>query len=228
MSSAAVAVRTFVTELPPKDLIPIVGEFPRYDLISDEDLESTEICVHHIGFSVSALITLRAAALELVSTNTGITRSNVGGYHSSRNLFDGSEEHHGFEGLHETLTALVREKWNSKRDRVDAELKQFRPAEAWANIMGEGNFHDLHDHSGATYSGVYYLEVGEEGAGGCTVFRTCVGEQCCEYFALTPRDNFGVLWPGSMVHAVTKYVGITKRISISYNFYVGSEAPRYC
>jgi len=216
----------------PKSKLSILGEFEDYSIINDDDIAETEMTAHDVGFEKQELSALQRASLDLLETNLNITRSNVGGYHSSDNLFDGTARHHAFDALHLRLLDMARLKWNAKKGRQkDFPMKQYKSAEAWVNIMRDcGNHNDLHDHSGATYSGVFYLKV-EEDTGALTVFRTCVdtNKNSCEYFAVTPKQNVALLWPSPMVHAVTPLEGKKKtRISISYNFYIGSSPHHFC
>ena len=257
----------------PANNLTVLGEFSNFVLIPSQDFKDCDVRCYDLGLDDVQLMELRAACINLrrEGVNPNVVRSNVGGYHSSHNLFNdiivdgggssggdsngkpiGHEPRKIFASLQQKIWPLVKEQWNKKRSRdKEFPLAQFKPPEAWANIMERDNYHAMHDHSGASYSGVVYLgnhctaaattkegkknskcecdsECECEHEGAFTVFRTAVNGNTCEYFALPPTVGSVALWPSDMVHAVTKLKQSSTRVTVSFNFFLGSAAPRYC
>ena len=84
--------------------------------------------------------------------------------------------------------------------------------------------HALHDHTGATYSGCYYVVAGTK-CPPLVLRSSCEGDACC-YLPLPARERLCYIFPGWMPHAVPRGGG-GKRISIAFNFYVGSGGGGY-
>lgn len=110
------------------------------------------------------------------SGEEGVTISNVGGWHSSKDLQDWSEDCvHTLVGHMKAIGRLACEK---VYPAVAGQLSEGWEVEAWANVNHRGAFNQPHDHSGqgSIWSGIYYVRTDPEthdgaGAGGLTKFE---------------------------------------------------------
>ena len=175
---------------------------------------------------------LLPAALDEAATREGLVVSNRGGYHSTPDflsrLGDDTANGDGVKRLkpipakrflHELIRGIVRETGKLVIPSVLAGRKRKglsetnetaetpRPHEtvtsSWVNVCRSGDSHGLHDHEGASWSGVYYVAVPEsverngsengsqsprsgsakaralekkkESLAGCLVLRACTG-----------------------------------------------------
>ena len=127
-----------------------------------------------------------ATALELESSTDGLKVSNLGGFHSDQHLFETPDK--ALRLLHDIASAAVRcaekEEFGRPSSKDDS-----APTHSWVNVSRAGNCNGLHDHSGATWSGCYYVSCrqsqpspetsdhpGSDAPGsGDFVFRTAVG-----------------------------------------------------
>ena len=96
--------------------------------------------------------------LEISSGTSGEVASNIGGYHSERDLWYRPEvESSG-------LPSLIRDAVQEAAQLEAASLKRVpistSPDEAWLNALGPGGWNQLHTHAGSTYSGVFFVADG--------------------------------------------------------------------
>jgi uncharacterized protein (TIGR02466 family) len=160
--------------------------------------------------------------------------SNIGGWHSGRDLPDwgGRRVEELLAFAHSTVTQLT----------TDREGRPVRPdwhVEAWANVNGVGDSNSCHYHPGSFWSGSYYVADG-----GCAGDPSLGGE--FEIFdprgtapmmhapalkyggedglsagsaeTIRPRPGLMFLFPSFLLHAVRPYRGTGLRISIAFNF----------
>jgi uncharacterized protein (TIGR02466 family) len=99
---------------------------------------------------------------------------------------------------------------------------------AWANISRPGDFHKMHMHPGATWSGVYYVDTGQsnpdsEGTalhlsdpnpGRTNIFFP---ELMASNVLVKPEPGLMVLFPSYVPHGVLPHRGDRPRISIAFN-----------
>lgn len=117
------------------------------------------------------------ASVELAD---GIVASNVGGYHSKRDLL-ASTESARFRCFLEECIAAVEAADEPFRDTdgaaASSELRA--PTEAWINASRSGHLNLLHHHSDSTWSGAYYVADGRGDVvgylGGRLLFRLLPG-----------------------------------------------------
>jgi uncharacterized protein (TIGR02466 family) len=114
-------------------------------------------------------------------------------------------------------------------------------AEAWGNIMSDGDFTMIHNHVRTDWSGVYYVDAE---AGNEDVYRNGALElidprtvqvltgpgkyrQPFRHVTIQPVNGLMVLFPSWMNHYVYPYFGKTERISIAFNAKVvfGEDRP---
>ena len=92
-----------------------------------------------------------------------------------------------------------------------------------ANVLFDGGFNKVHDHGDFTWSGVYYVDVGEAGDdpnNGVLEFidpRGGVAEAMKKVVRIQPAPGGLVLFPGWLKHYVLPYRGSRPRISIAFN-----------
>jgi hypothetical protein len=91
----------------------------------------------------------------------GIIASNVGGYHSERDLFSDSRS----QIFHDFLTECIARAEETDEPFRDADgaasTSELRaPTEAWLNASQKEALNLLHHHSDSTWSGAYYVDDG--------------------------------------------------------------------
>jgi uncharacterized protein (TIGR02466 family) len=180
---------------------------------------------------------LRATILAHRARETGVQRSNAGGWQSRDDFAawsgeDGARLIDMANRLADQLT----------RVQTDAGLEHISPAwkiNAWANVNVSGDANHAHHHPGSFWSGVYWVDAGEAGEtqpdGGefemldprgvlpcfaAPLLRTavagCLSAGMSEF--LVPRSGTMLLFPSWLVHAVRPYRGKAPRISVAFNF----------
>jgi uncharacterized protein (TIGR02466 family) len=172
---------------------------------------------------------LREAILQHEARSAGISRSNVGGWHSQTDLFTWElDSIKALRGrIHTFVTELCR---TVARDPQDPMHRNFR-LEGWANVMRHAQYHSLHSHPNAFWSGVYYvsgnpkpaqahpfsgkLELVDPRPGASLSFS----EHTSLYgrFLLNPLAGQMVIFPGWLQHQVHPYFGPGERITIAFN-----------
>ena len=108
-------------------------------------------------------------------------------------------------------------------------------AEAWGNIMDDGDFSMYHNHVRDDWSGVYYVDaerghktIDRNGALELVDPRTLQPltgpgrfRRPFRHVTVQPKDGLMVLFPSWMNHYVYPYRGSTERISIAFNVKIG-------
>jgi len=103
----------------------------------------------------------------------------------------------------------------------------------WASVLGRGAFHAPHHHLPQHWSGVYYVSVGEVGAGegdfaGWIEFVN-PNLQASSWGAGNslhrPSEGLLLLFPSSLVHFVHPLASDTLRITVAFNLDVRRRAP---
>ena len=165
--------------------------------------------------------------------------SNIGGWHSDRNLNEWSGK------LGETIletAKLLADKMTMSRSGQPVDIDW--QVNAWANINRNGDSNEFHVHPGSFWSGVYYVDDGgcandktlggefvimdPRGAGPSMYapllcFRGPGGNSVGATELVAPRAGVIMLFPSWLSHAVRPYRGNKERISISFNLSVGSD-----
>ena len=98
----------------------------------------------------------------------------------------------------------------------------------WGNINYRGNWNNLHEHTGAFISGVYYVKVPKDS--GHLAFRApraiTVSEQSGEHpkwVNIEPNEGVLMLFPGYLEHMVKPNQSDESRISIAFNLYISDD-----
>jgi uncharacterized protein (TIGR02466 family) len=170
---------------------------------------------------------LRRVIVERERRGAGIKKSNVGGWHSTTDLFTWPDScvsvlrDHVVANL-QKLTAIVSPNLKS---RVNLTLT------CWANVSRRGHYNSVHDHASSVWSGVYYVEkgkpVGDDPLNGRLEFiDPRVGVAMSEVFEggmiggrylVEPLPGLLVIFPSWLKHMVHPFEGTGERISISFN-----------
>jgi uncharacterized protein (TIGR02466 family) len=98
--------------------------------------------------------------------------------------------------------------------------------DCWANVLRRGQYNSVHDHPGATWSGVYYVSGGKRDNddpfnGKLELLDprmgvNMVGREEGRYF-VEPLPGLMVMFPSWLKHMVHPFFGSGERISISFN-----------
>jgi uncharacterized protein (TIGR02466 family) len=171
--------------------------------------------------------------LQKEKADQGLMKSNVGGWHSKADLF--SWEAACVRALQDRvsttaldLTRLV--------TVSDGPRKMHLRIDGWANVARRGDYNSVHDHPGATWSGVYYVSGGEpdnkDPTDGKLEFidpRVGVNVPPLDQgvlggrYLVDPLPGLMVMFPGWLKHMVHPFSGSGERISTSFNVYVQFE-----
>ena len=182
---------------------------------------------------------LKPVIIEHAARNPGVTRSNHGGWQSEADFADwsgapGQALLSAARGLADSFTAV---------DTTEG-LQHGGPVwqvNAWANLNGAGHGNHAHHHPAAFWSGVYWVDAGDDDDGQprggefemhdprgvLPAFYAprlryripgCLSAGGQDFFQ--PQSGVMVLFPAWLVHAVRPYSGRRKRISIAFNLSV--------
>ena len=185
---------------------------------------------------------LRSAIMARKEQGIGVRSSNVGGWHSARDLQEWPEP--SAQQLVRLIQDAVRELVQRTSSEPDEHLLTGWRIEAWANVNGCGSRNASHDHSqaGTLWSGIYYVNSGLESrtveVSGVTKFEDRSGVPVARGdhrakardHAIQPRAGLMVLFPGRLWHRVEPFWGSSLRITIAFNlrhpdFVVPSSEP---
>lgn len=170
----------------------------------------------------------------------GIKRSNYGGWHSEVDMMVWAEDAARII-LGEAINASSKQTADihphGKRDfNFDVQM--------WANISGPGHSNQMHCHPGALWSGVYYVDNGEDASGADVegelllldprfpmntmympelVLRDEAGKAQYSQTPIRPKNGRMVLFPAWLKHSVRPYKGTRERISIAFNLMVSVD-----
>jgi hypothetical protein len=161
---------------------------------------------------------LRAEILAKAATVPTTPRGESSSWQSDNGFLESSG---AAKALREQLGAALQRCFDPERRLGGCAL------EGWANVLWPGDHFSPHQHRGAAWSGVYYVDVGAGGQGG-------------ELFLLDPRAGAGqvesglapaspsalrlhpasgelVIFPGWLMHWVAPWRGSSPRISVAFN-----------
>ena len=165
--------------------------------------------------------------LALTDEGEGLTRSNVGGWHSALDFLEHDRACVSMlkDRLQQTVAAVM------EQVATDGRAPDFR-LEAWANVLPTGGYHSLHCHPNAAWSGVYYVSGNPMPADGDHAFSGKLelidprpgaslsyseGTRLYGRFLVNPQAGQLVLFPGWLQHQVHPYLGPDKRITVAFN-----------
>lgn len=172
---------------------------------------------------------LRKLALALEQTGGGLEVSNVGAFHSQRLESDAPL---ALTKLRNAAAFAARAAHADERGA--RRQRPAKPTSLWCNVSRGGHYHGLHDHAGASWSGVYYparqpTPRPDRDFSGRIAFRTAVGglpgggldagstrrpfavdpahpEGWCAYATVEPAPGLLLVWPSWLLHCVLPVV----------------------
>ncbi|MEM8624117.1 MAG: TIGR02466 family protein [Pseudomonadota bacterium] len=171
---------------------------------------------------------LRAQCLERESQESGMKRSNIGGWHSNTDLLNWGGPH--VEELGRRLRRFLIDLTSTLSRSEDRNKEREYMISAWANVSRDGQYNTMHDHPKAHWSGVYYvccdglrddipvnamLELHDPRAG--TSMFPFKGMVMTERPRFEPVAGRMVVFPSWLRHSVHPYRGDDVRISIAFN-----------
>jgi uncharacterized protein (TIGR02466 family) len=159
---------------------------------------------------------------ELEAKGRAITRSNVGGWHSTANL-------HAMPALGE-IRRIIGNAVAGCATQLAFDFDHFELffQEMWLNKNGPGDFNKAHVHPNSLLSGAYYAKV-PEGSGNIEFYdpvrervmctfpvkeRTRINSQAMEYQG---KEGLLLIFPGWLQHSVQPNRSEDFRVSISFN-----------
>ena len=171
---------------------------------------------------------LRQRILEFQNRNAGVSKTNVGGWHSESGQLEfcgpaGATLVERMYALGKEATARVLKEYGQPPTQFDWTLH------AWVNVNWPGAFNRMHTHPGSTWSGTYYVDTGtNEGAkvkpAPLHIFDPCQGRANTflpplvpSSFTIRPEAGLMILFPSYLAHMVFPHEGSDPRISIAFN-----------
>ena len=192
-------------------------------------LFETPIVVAKVKNAEPLIDALRNSILEKMSTDEGMRRSNVGGWHSDTEMLSWGGE--AAQALSERVVSMAK-RMSSFADRSHDQFSWW--CQMWANVSKQGAWNHMHIHPGNLWSAVFYVDMGGENVGGSfyfedprfpiaamhnTRFRFPDEEGRPQSWQPEIRLNAGniLMFPSWLRHGVRTYEGDGTRISIAMN-----------
>ena len=176
---------------------------------------------------------LEAEILRHMESETGQTRSNVGGWHSNDDLFKWTPPafRELAEWVHSAVFRMVALASKTKRFKCQCTLA------GWANVNGPGQYNANHNHPGCNWSGVYYVRTGTydgdplpkagqlqfyDPRGSINMIQHPGRSIFGHTINIRPADGLLVVFPAWLYHSVNPFMNDVQRISIAFNAQIRS------
>lgn len=170
---------------------------------------------------------LRDLILEEERKTPSMVKSNQGGWQSPTEFF-------GWGGpAVETLERYARQAVEAAtaRLKVQPTLRIEYHLSSWAAVNRRGHYNLTHVHPMATWSGVYYVDPGDEpadGPGAALEFAHPIVASVMTFFPgllpsariVRPEAGMIILFPSYLQHSVRMYHGDRPRICVPFNAHV--------
>lgn len=175
------------------------------------------------------------------SSQQGLERSNMGGWHSAPDMTSW-----GGEPARELASFAVAEVSAHMVDIARRGKRDFKwGIEMWANVNRPGDANQLHCHPAAYWSGVFYVDPGgadEESGGGelvledprypmaymtvpDLVLKDAQGAPMTSQVPVRPQRGLLVLFPSWLRHSVRRHRGEGERVSVALNLVLTGARP---
>ena len=166
---------------------------------------------------------IRAYILEMERSERSVSASNAGGgWHSKGDFFDRKVPE-----VMQLRDAVLAASADMTRNILPPELQRARIdvvfyAGSWANVSRDGAYNKVHNHPGAVWSGVVYVDMGnpdpEPRDNACIEFvDPRPGNIHANKIQLRPSAGLLLMFPAWLHHYVNPYRGKGTRISIAFN-----------
>jgi len=171
---------------------------------------------------------LNAELLELIlaqeRAHPSIVKSNQGGWQSPTDFFSGSGS--AVATLRQFAMRAV--EIATARLGLAPKVRLEFHLSSWAAVNRHGHYNTPHVHPTATWSGVYYVDPGDEtpGAPGATLeFAHPIVASVMTFFPamlpsarlVRPEAGIIILFPGYLQHSVRMYQGERPRVCVPFN-----------
>ena len=173
-------------------------------------------------------VSLTKLILSEEANNTGVVKSNAGGWHSDTHLLARTDE--SIVTLKSRIRHMVRELTQAVSVDSDAILDQSFHMEGWATVNRDKAYNRVHTHPHALWSGVYYVASGqmegdwpENGKLELVDPRAGINQIQLEQTVMTaryvidPLPGLMIMFPSWLQHFVHPFYGSGERISIAFN-----------
>ena len=167
---------------------------------------------------------LRKIILEREKSDPGVRQSNVGGWHSTADLWDWPNPEirelcDWVKRAAEDMTATV------VPVQPGDEIRAEPYGGAWANVLRDGGYNRVHNHPGAIWSAVYYVSSGDPfpdppGNGNFEFMDPRPGNVHGGKEIIPPEPGILMVFPAWLYHYVNPYHGEGERISVAFNLNV--------
>jgi uncharacterized protein (TIGR02466 family) len=167
---------------------------------------------------------LRDIILEHERTTPSVVKSNQGGWQSPPNFFDWDEPAVAALGRYVTAALNIA----TARVRVPTNFKIEFELYGWAAINRKGHYNTAHVHPMSTWSGTYYVDVGDERSdapGALLEFLHPITASPMNFFPgilpsarlVQPENGMIILFPSYLQHSVRMYGGERPRVCVPFN-----------
>jgi uncharacterized protein (TIGR02466 family) len=171
---------------------------------------------------------LREQILAREQTETGVVRSNVGGWHSETDFlrWEAPEVRELFG-----LVATAVKDYAAVERKIDAaSLDLTLAADAWANVSRTGHYSKPHVHPNCNLSCVYYVDAGDappqardsgvieflDPRNRPGMFDT-EGSVPFDAYRVVPESGMLLIFPAWLYHYVHPYQGSAPRVCVAFN-----------
>ena len=149
---------------------------------------------------------------QRVADSIGVRATNIGGWHSKRNL------HEVEQSCISEVVARFQAMAAVIISRTALDPSPFL-VECWGNVNERGHSNSVHQHAGdgVVWSGYYVVDPGNDEIGGRTVLQAEM-EPGKDDEPITPWAGLMVVFASTMLHRVEPYQGDDLRVTIAANF----------
>lgn len=171
---------------------------------------------------------LQELALAKESADQGVIKSNSGGWQSDQGLFEW--QHPAIAELQRRVSEATVEITGKTCGQAVQGLTMDMHLNGWVNVSRDRSYNRIHTHPDCTWSGVYYVSVGEPETGvsdnGSIEFldpRMAVhggplpGRPFGGPMRVAPEPGLMLMFPSWLQHWVHPFQGRGERISIAFN-----------